>query len=142
MSSNSDIDLTVVPVTIQFTRQAKLQYVEDFYSTNLLISFSGLSYGGYSGIVLSEGTTPIQLYENAHYTVWASGFVFASGMAPPIGSTLSLTYIDATSLQDISETPSGIIDGDNLQFGTTYQIYGDYPLIGHCIISSSGLTTT
>ncbi len=141
MSVNSDIDLTVVPVTIQFTRQAKLQYVEDFYSTNLLISFSGTNYGGYSGVVISEGVTTLQLYENAHYIVWASGFVFASGLAPPTGSTLSLTYIDASSLQDINETPSGIIDGVNLAFGTSYKIYGDYPIVSETLLTISNIGT-
>jgi len=129
LKADADIDLTVVPVTLQYTKQTFLNAIEDFYSTNVKISFNNTNYGGYSGYVDSETTFPMQLFEYRDYVVWASGFVFNEGYAPPTGSILSLTYIDALTLGDIVEAPSGVINGINRSFRTTNKIYGDHPLL-------------
>lgn len=135
LMADSDIVLTVVPVTIQYSKQSTLQYLQDFYSVNATLTFSGINYGGYSGYITPENTSVFQLYENQHYTTWASGIVFSSGFAPPTGSILNLTYIDEATLQTIEEVASGTINNVNRVFNTNYPIYGDYPLLSDIVFN-------
>jgi len=140
LKSDSDIELTVVPVNLQYTKQTFLQAIEDFYSTNVKISFANYNYGGYSGYIDNETIYPMQLYENRDYVVWASGLIFNEGFAPPSGCTLSLTYVDAVTLADVEETPIGVINGTNRTFSTSNKIYGDHPLLRELDYLISGYT--
>lgn len=141
LSVTSDIELTVVPVSVEFTKQSFLGMIEDYYTINTKISFDGTTYGGYSGHIFEDTTFPMQVYENRDYTVFASGLIFVSGYAPPIGSTLSVSYIEAASLSEVlDETPIGTVDGINRQFYVSQEIYGYSPLLSG--ITISGLTSS
>lgn len=135
--ADSDLVLQVVPVQIEFTKQAFIQGIEDFYTTSATLTFSGTNYGNYSGLYYNT-SAPYQAFENNEYTVFESGIVFVSGFAPPLGSTVNLRYIDAITLTEQSETPSGTVNGINRTFYTSQEIYGYSPLLG--AITLSGIT--
>lgn len=138
LESDAEVKLTVVPVSVEFTKQNFITTTDDFYVSNVKLSFSGTAYGNYSGHVYSDTTFPLQLFENRDYTVFASGIVFVSGFAPPVNSTLSLRYIEKVTLSEVSETPSGTINGTNRTFYTTQGIYGYSPLLAD--VRMSGIT--
>lgn len=138
LEADSENVLTVVPVSVEFTKQSYLQFTEDFYATNVKLAFSGTDYGAYSGQIFQDTVQPLQLYENRDYTVYASGIIFASGYAPPLGSSITMRYIEGTSLSEVAEIPSGIIDGTNRTFAVSQEIYGYSPLLAS--ILNSGIT--
>ncbi len=137
VKADSDIVLQVVPVQVEFTKQTFIQGIEDFYATSATLTFSGTNYGNYSGLYYNT-SSPYQAFENNEYTVFESGIIFVSGFAPPLGSAINLRYIDAITLTEQSETPSGTINGTNRTFYTSQEIYGYSPLLG--AITLSGIT--
>jgi hypothetical protein len=136
LSTSSEHELTVVPVTVDFVKQSNLDSIEDYYTTNVTITFDGSDYGGFSGLVFEDTTMPLQLFENRDYTVYSSGIIFASGMAPPSGAVINVSYIEAVSLAEVlDETPSGVVDDDNKTFSLTQLVYGYSPLLATVSIS-------
>lgn len=136
LSVTSEVELVVVPVNIEFTKQSWLEFTEDFYTLNLNMTFSGTSYGAYSGHVYSDYESPLQLFENRDYTVHSSGFIFSSGFAPPTGASLEINYIESVSLSDVlAETPIGEVNGENRYFYTSQNIYGYSPIVSGITIS-------
>ncbi len=138
VKGDSDIVLQVVPVELEFTKQSFISSTEDFYTTNVKIQFSGTAYGAYSGLIFSTEDLPLQAFENQQYTVFESGIVFVSGFAPPTGATLSLSFIEPISLNEVTEVPSGLCNGTNRTYYSSQAIYGYSPLLTG--VTLSGIT--
>lgn len=137
MSINVEPEVSVVPVNIVFTKQTNLTSLQDFYTSSLKIAFDGSNYGGFSGIVFDDTVFPMQLYENRDYVINVSGtsLTFISGMAPPTGATLSINYLENVSLTEVSESPTGDINGSNRTFLVDNAIYGYSPRLNEVKIS-------
>lgn len=111
---NSDIDLTVVPVTVGFQTQ---KYIDS-----------------------TKRWSQIDMYIDEEVNNYDSDFFLISGnhirfYAPPAnGTTLEAVYTEAVTLNDITVTPTGDVNGVNQDFWIPSYVHG-YPLSADIIVS-------
>jgi len=122
LKADADIELSVVPVIIVYTTQKKLTSSIDFYSIY---------------VTLTTGDTTAILLENIDYTVRQSTITFTK--APVAGSTVQAIYVDAGTLNEITESPTPATDGITTEFTLSGAVYGYGPLVETFEIISSGV---
>jgi len=109
LKSDSGIELTAIPVYIQFETQKQISTGFDFYSFHLKNSSEYKYHQGTDFEILPNGT--IRFF-----------------LAPVTGTIITAYYINSVTLNDVEEVLIGTIDGSNKDFTVSYGIYGEYPI--------------
>jgi len=122
LKSDSNIELTTVPVHVQFETQKEFRLGEDFYSIYL------------------DDADDLRYYQNTDFEVTPVGGIEFYD-APPTGYVMTATYVDGITLDSRVETLTGDIDGINKDFTLQHTIYGEYPIGDEYSVTVSGLTT-
>ena len=123
LRSNSDIELTAVPVSLQFS------LVKDVFTTfqtrDLVLHYTSNSF------------PTKDWYEGSSFNVNVSGNVVTTYTAPDTGSTLSATYVDAVSGESRSQVSlTGAVNGSN----KVYTLPNNEYALGYYKILSSAVT--
>lgn len=119
LKSDSSIELSAVPIYVEFETQKNFVVGFDFYTF----------------VLVDENTD--SLYQGAFYDIDATGIHFY--VAPASGKTLTATYTHAVTLAEITEPLIGSINGVNKDFTVSYPIYTAYPLFSGADVTVSGV---
>jgi len=109
LKEDSSVELVAIPLHIQFETQKSLSSAFDYYEELLVTDQAGTTY--YQG---SDFTTPSNTVEFK--------------VAPEVGTILTISYINAITLETVTEELLGDVDGSNKVFTYTYPAYTEYPL--------------
>ena len=114
LRSNASIEYATVPITMSFLMQKTLRRGE--IANNCRVYLNGE-----------------EIFENIHFVVSNNGEGILLETPPPAGSTLTITYVDATTLETYVDIPvTGSLDGVTTSFGlpnTDTGILGYYSLL-------------
>jgi hypothetical protein len=121
LKTDSSIEVIAVPIYVQFETQKSLGVGVDVYDSLKIIDQSGKVY-----------------FQGADYLINSGKILFHD--APQIGTTLTIEYKHAITLETISEPLIGDIDGVNKEFTYTYLAYTDYPVLTDTFVTVSGIT--
>lgn len=114
VKSDSEVELTVVPVIVVYTSQKMLSYTKDFYSVY---------------VTLTQDDTTSILVENSDY--WVRQNLITLYSAPADGSIINVIYLDASTLTEATETPIPAPDGTITEFYLSGSVYGYGPILEH-----------
>lgn len=123
LRSNSDIELTAVPVSLQFS------FVKDvftsFQTRDLVLHYTSSTY-------------PVKdWYEGSSFNVNVSGNVVTTFTAPDTGGALTATYVDAVSGESRSQVSlTGALNGSNRVYTLPNNEYalGYYKILSSAVV--------
>lgn len=114
LKADSGIDLTVVPVTVNFYMQKYLHQMNSWSYIDVYV----------------DGTR--HRYDSSFYLL--SGNIVTFYEAPIANSDVRAEYIEAITLADMDLVPSGVVDGVNRHFYLPSNVHG-YPICMAILIS-------
>jgi hypothetical protein len=121
--------LVSVPINVVFTIQSSIATTLDLYTITVLYDgdFAPYSEAGPYGNVY-----------NSVFAYQISGNMLYFSEAPPIGSTLSVSYTGRYTLNKyVNITPSGLIDGFNSVYSLPEYVYTSYYVVSGFAIYAS-----
>jgi len=124
--SQNEIEMTAIPIDIQFDVTTSLGYSTNPYDLELTpaVIKSG------SGLV-DDDSTGLFLH-SADYTVSGNYIIFDQA---PSGTSLNAKYVGAITLDEYDETPVGLVDGANTIFELTEVPYAFWPVVSGITLS-------
>jgi len=120
LKTDSSIELYAVPISIRFLMQKSI--------TNAPTNFDPFVVTDQNAVIYIEGSD---------FTVTTDGIVFNT--APITGTTLSITYKNALTLEEVTEDLTGTVDGENTTFTYSEPAYYYYPLLSGIETTFSGI---
>ena len=119
LKSDSNIELTAVPVFVQFETRKNIKQGFDFYT-----------------FFVEDGAGD-RFYQGTDFEISAAGITFYKPAAS--GAILTATYIHAITLDEIKETLIGAVDGVNTFYTVSSPIFTAYPLWSGTTLTVSGI---
>lgn len=120
LKSDSSIELTTVPIFVQFETQKEFRIGYDHYTFYL------------------EDQDSARYYQGSDFKIDNAGITFYE--APLTGTTFTATYVNGITLEEVVEPLIGTVNGTNTSFAVSYPIYGEYPIWSGIETTYSGIT--
>ena len=119
LKSDSSIELTAIPVYVQFETQKQISTGFDFYSFYL------------------KDVDDYKYYQGSDFEITSEGII-RFFLAPVTGTIITAYYIDTITLDTVEELLIGTINSSNTDFTVSKGIYGEYPYWSGVSLTTTG----